>query len=205
MLLGWLDYPARGMFEAKSTDIAVVALFSSTALATSYAMQPFPNMKLIDVIVFTSAFTFGLPVGLSVAAISRFVYGTVNPYGVAGLPLLLVLVAAEFTYVFFGVLARKTIGRHQSQSHSWSSTDYVAFGALGGFSALVYDVATNAFTGLLAYPNFGPAQAMLLGLLTMNFPLPLGLIHEASNVFFFALLAPPLISAVQHVFRQRGR
>lgn len=188
-----------------SREVAIIALFSSASVATSYALYPLPNVKLMDLIIFTAAYCFGLPVGLSVAAISRLVYGTINPYGFAGLPLLLILVAAEEVYAVFGWLLSRFSRFEDATVPHRSLGKYVRLAAAGGFSALIFDVVTNAASGLLAYPNLDVVQAMLIGVLTMNFPLPLGVIHQASNTVLFAVVAPALIVAVQRVSDKRWK
>lgn len=192
------------MHSFGSREVAVIALLSSASVASSYAMYPLPNVKLMDVIVFVAAYCFGLPVGLSVATISRLVYGTINPYGFAGLPLLIILVAAEEVYAVFGWLLRKFNRIELTPGLRWSYGNYVLLAVAGGFSALIYDVVTNAATGLLAYPNLDPVQAILIGLLTMNFPIPMGVLHQVSNIVIFAAVAPVLIAAVQRVSNWRG-
>ncbi|MBI4257869.1 MAG: hypothetical protein HY619_02845 [Thaumarchaeota archaeon] len=186
-----------------SREIAVIALLSSASIASSYAMYPLPNVKLMDVIVFVAAYCFGLPVGLSVAAVSRLVYGTINPYGFAGFPLLIILVAAEEVYAVFGWFLRRFSRLERIPGVRGSYGNYVMLAVAGGFSALIYDIITNAATGLLAYPNLGPVQAILIGLLTMNFPIPMGVLHQVSNILIFAALAPALITTVQRVSNWR--
>lgn len=50
--------------------VAVVSVFTALALTTDYAMLPLPNVKLMDTIVFVSGMVFGLPVGISVGALT---------------------------------------------------------------------------------------------------------------------------------------
>jgi hypothetical protein len=52
---------------------------------------------------------------------------------------------------------------------------------------LAYDLITNAVSGLMAY------NSIWMGILTMNVPLPLGIMHEASNFVFFATTTPLLV------------
>jgi len=63
----------------------------------------------------------------------------------------------------------------------------LVFGSAGLFCTLVYDLLTNAVSGLLAY------NSVWIGWATMNFPIPLGIIHEASNFLFFASAIPILL------------
>jgi hypothetical protein len=64
---------------------------------------------------------------------------------------------------------------------------YLIFGVAGLFATLAYDIITNAASGLLAY------NSIWLGLITMNIPIPLGIIHAASNFVLFATITPLLL------------
>ena len=55
-----------------------------------------------------------------------------------------------------------------------------------------YDLITNAATGWVFYGS------PWLGLVTMNFPIPLGIIHEVSNALFFFIVVPLLIRVLRH-------
>ena len=72
----------------------------------------------------------------------------------------------------------------------------ILFGFTGLVGALAYDVFTNTATWFLQL--YGPGsnfvvllgQSFYVGLLTMNFPLPMGLMHQISDLFFFATVVP---------------
>src|SRR2546427_5596477 len=76
-----------------STKASLVAVFTGVSLGTNYALAAVPNVKVMDAIVFIAAFLFGLDVGLGVAFFSRLVYGYVNPWGQAGIDLLVFLIS----------------------------------------------------------------------------------------------------------------
>ena len=178
--------------------VALVAVLSAAAIGSSYVMYPLPNVKLMDVLVFATAFCFGFRSGVAVAGLTWLVYGSVNPYGSAGLPLLLVLIVGESAYAAFGAAAGRMFPV-ASFSLRRPPGGHVLLAAIGGVSALSYDLFTNAVSGLMAYPTLAPWDAVTLGLLTMNFPVPLGLMHQASNIVFFAAMGPPLIAALRRV------
>ena len=166
----------------------LIALVSALCVVTNYALLPFANMKLMDAIVFVSGFLFGPSFGASVAAIPWLIYGTLNPYGFS-FPTLISVILGEMIYALTGYLVSRRPDLFFG--NTWLSIQNIGSGVVGMASTLLYDLFTNAVVGWLFYGS------VLRGLLFMNFPLPLGIIHEVSNFFFFALLAPPVIHAVK--------
>ena len=164
---------------------ALIACLAALCIGTNYAMLPIPNVKLMDVIVFTTGLFFGIVPGAAVAAIAWMIYGTLNPLGFA-LPILLTVIPSEMIYALAGHLLRRT-ATGNPESNVMGLERIIAFGALGLFSTLAYDLITNAVSGLVTY------NSVWMGLLTMNVPLPLGIIHEASNFVFFATITPVLL------------
>ena len=164
---------------------ALIACLAALCIGTNYAMLPIPNVKLMDAIVFTTGLFFGIVPGAAVAAIAWLVYGTLNPLGFA-LPILLTVIPSEMIYALAGHLLRRTAAGNL-ESDVMGLERIIAFGALGLFSTLAYDLITNAVSGLVTY------NSVWMGLLTMNVPLPLGIIHEASNFVFFATMTPVLL------------
>jgi hypothetical protein len=59
---------------------------------------------------------------------------------------------------------------------------FFIYGTIGLLSTLVYDIITNAAVGALFYGS------ILYGLITMNFPFPMGIMHEFSNAVMFPSL-----------------
>ncbi len=148
-------------------------------------MLPLPNVNLMDAIVFTTSLFFGAVPGAAVATVSWLVYGTLNPFGLS-IPILATVIVCESVYVLAGHLFRGTpSGNPLSRVKGWERS--VLFGTVGVLSTLAYDVITNAVVGVVAY------NSVWIGLLTMNVPVPLGIIHEASNLVFFATVVPILL------------
>ena len=171
----------------KTRMIAVVASLSALSVATSYAMLPLPNIKLMDTIIFVAGFCFGAVPGIIVAFMTWLIYGTLNPLGLS-LPVLLTVMFAETIYALAGWILSTYMRKKPSSS---STEHFIMFGVAGLFMTLAYDLVTNAVCGWLFY------DSVWVGLLTMNFPVPMGLIHEASNLMFFGLVVPLLIRAVK--------
>lgn len=168
--------------------VVLVGLVSALCVVTNYALLPLLNIKLMDTIVFMSGFLFGTSFGISVAVIPWLIYGTLNPYGFS-FPTLVSVVLGEMVYAVAGYLVSRRPNAFYGRT--WLSVQNVGFGVVGLISTFIYDLLTNAVTGWLFYGS------ILIGLLTMNFPIPMGIIHEVSNFLFFALLAPPIIHTVK--------
>lgn len=173
--------------------IATVGLFSALSLATDYALLPFPNVKLMDAFVFVAAFCFGLRVGVPVAALTWLVYGTVNPLGPAGFPLILVLMLSETVYAGAAVLLRKRAGVLNGAGSLAERSLFL--GAVGAVTTFAYDFITNAVTGLIFY------DSVLLGL---GYGIGFALVHEVSNAVIFAFAIPPTVEAVRRVTVLKG-
>jgi hypothetical protein len=108
-----------------------------------------------------------------------------NPLGFSA-PILLVVIGAEMIYALVGSRLQRTSLSYPAKDYS-SVERYLIFGVAGLFATLAYDILTNAVSGLLAY------NSIWLGLITMNVPLPLGIIHAASNFVLFATITPLLL------------
>lgn len=169
--------------------VALIISLSALCVATNYAMIPLSNVKLMDAIVFTAGVAFGFVPGAAVAALSWLVYGTLNPLGFSA-PILAIVVLSEMIYSCGGQLIRRTQHRAQAGLNA-SVNGSVVFGAVGFFCTLAYDLSTNAVSGILSY------NSVWLGWATMNFPIPFGIIHEASNLFFFATVVPILLKVLK--------
>jgi hypothetical protein len=171
-----------------------VSLFTALAVATDYAMFPLANIKLMDTIVFVSGLVFGLDVGVSVGALTWLVYGSVNPLGSAGGPLLLILIASETVYAVLGSLARKVFSFEENGAPARS----LLWGCLGLIGAFAYDLVTIIVPTMLTGAPFVVAVASLAP------AIPFMLAHEISDFVFFAAVGPILVSATLKVIKSKG-
>ncbi len=174
--------------------IAIVSVFSALAVASNYAMFPLFQIKLMDSLVFVAAYLFGFRVGASVASITWLVYGSLNPLGAAGFPLLVILMAGEIVYAVSGAI----LGRIWNRSTTFGGggryfNHSLILGITGLFSAFTYDMFTNAVDGVLIYRS---VQGALIRIATGA---PFALIHEVADFLFFALAVPVLISSISRV------
>ena len=170
---------------------ALIAVFTATSLGTNYAMIDIPNVKLMDAFVFIAAFLFGLEVGLGSAVSIWMVYGFVNPYGQADFITLAFLVLGECFYALSGGLLRRTsIAQDLLGQSRRNPRVSLLFGMIGLQATFAYDVLTNFGTWIF---RAGSAyQALIIGMVTGA---PFAILHEGSNVVFFATVVPLAIVA----------
>ncbi|MGB9759133.1 MAG: hypothetical protein ACP5KW_03785 [Thermoproteota archaeon] len=167
--------------------LVFVALLVSLALATNYVLISVPNVKLMDFVTFLAGKTLGFAWGAATATLIWLVYGTINPYGFSA-SILPVLIVSEMSYCVAGSLVgNRFSGRSNKEK-------FFIYGIVGLLSTLIYDIATNAAVGILFYGS------IITGLITMNFPLPMGLIHELSNAIMFPSLSLALEPYVKFLF-----
>jgi hypothetical protein len=179
----------------KTQQLAVVATFTALSVASDLALADFPNVKLVDPIVFSVAFVFGFEMGAYVGVLSELLWGTMSPYGFGGY-IIPFLIAGEILFAFAGWAASR-IWRDGNQRLSARN---LYLGAVLALCAFLWDIETNAGTALLA---FWPSLT-LEGLLTTEvFGLPFMMAHEVSDLVSGTVLAPLIIFYASKVARPR--
>jgi hypothetical protein len=176
-----------------SRKVAAISMFTALAVATDYAMFPLANIKLMDSIVFVSALTFGLEIGVSVGALTWLVYGEVNPLGPDGGLLLLILIGSETVYAIFGYAVRRTF----DYDSVGVPTRSLLWGSLGLIGAFIYDVTTIITPTLISGSSLGVA------IFSLGPAAPFMVAHEISDFVFFAVAAPVLYAAIRRVVRRQ--
>jgi len=162
-------------------------------VGSNLLLADLPGVKLLDTLVFVSAFLFGFRVGGSVAVVSELAWSFISPWGVAGYitPL---LVLGELIYALAGWGA----------SRVWSG--YVRPGSMDGFfigavlaiCAFIWDIETNIGTAFIA---FGQTVTLEKIISTELLGTPFMLFHELSDFLLGAYLAPVVILLVPRVLR----
>jgi len=170
----------------QTIKIAVITCLVALSIGTNYALIGVWNVKLMDFIVFIGGFCFGPIVGVLIGLISWAVYGTLNPQGFV-LPILLATTFSETIYGIAGGLLRKAVDNLKGEW--WKAS--VFFASIGAILTVLYDVITNAVWGITVGPNI--IVAIVVGFI------PFGLVHVASNLFFFFFGTVPVISAINKV------
>jgi hypothetical protein len=180
-----------------SVKVSLIAVFTAISLGTNFAMIDIPNVKLMDSFIFIAAFVFGLEVGLGSAVSVWAVYGFASPYGVDDFVTLSFLITGECLYALSGwALNRAKVGEDLFKSGSYHLTRVGAVFGLVGFQAtFAYDVLTNFGSYFLRTSS--AYQALLVGMITGA---PFAILHEGSNLVFFATVVPLAIAS----FRRSG-
>ncbi len=177
--------------------ISVVALFSSLIIATDYALAPALNVKLMDTLVFSSAYSFGFRIGAYIAITSELVWSFVSPYGVAGY-MMPFLIGGEVLFALAGYAASRIWGSPKDLKEF--SEKNLFFGAILAICAFVWDFETNIGTGLLA------GARTLEGFLAWEISgIPFMIAHELSDFALGAVLAPIVIVYFYRVFGSSGK
>ncbi len=177
--------------------VSIVALFTSLSIATNYALAGLPNVKLEDTLVFCSAYSFGLKIGLYVAIASELVWGIISPYGFGGI-IIPFLVVGELLYALAGSFASKLWPEVTNGFHNES----LFFGAIIAICAFVWDTETNIATGLIMmWPHvtfLGLIGFEIAGAIFMVF-------HELGDFLIGSALAPIVILYFTRVFHDARR
>lgn len=162
--------------------IGVIAIMTAASLSTNYLLIGIANVKLMDLIVFTTGYVYGPFVGAIVGALTWLVYGTLNPYGFS-LPILAATMLGETLYgLAGGLMGRGGLGKDSL------TYDVVRFGVIGFLLTFFYDLFTNVISGLVV--GIPIPAALVAGI-------PFALIHELSNAFLFSLGVIPLLKTLR--------
>ena len=184
-------HTTASVLDRRSTKVMITAVFTALALATNYALIGIPNVKIMDTLVFIAAFFYGLRLGIGVATSIWLVYGFVNPNGVDTFLMLSFLMVGECFYALAGVALKKSfVARDIVRGTKEYQRVSIVFGLVGLLSTFAYDALTNFGswifrTGSL-YHDF--VFGNIIGV-------PFSVAHEASNVVFFATVAPAIVVA----------
>jgi hypothetical protein len=178
-----------------SRTVAVVATFSALIIGSDLALSPFYNVKLLDTLVFVSAYVFGFRVGAMVGVLSETIWSFISPVGMAG-PIAPFLIGGEILFALAGWGASKVWGREFRLMSPYS----LFIGATMAICAFVWDLETN-FASALFF--FWPWPTLNQFLFTSFNPLTIPFIvaHESSDFAFGVLLAPAFILLIPRAFR----
>ncbi|MGI0080783.1 MAG: hypothetical protein ACRECH_14320 [Nitrososphaerales archaeon] len=164
--------------------ISIVAIFTSLIIATDFGLAQFPNVKLEDTLIFSSAYAFGWKIGLGVAVLSELIWGIASPYGFGG-AVIPFLVVGETVYVAGGAIASRIWGREIKKI----SIQNFFFGAIVAICAFLFDIETNVFTSVV-----GTGHLTLIGALaTVATGAWFMVAHELADFVLGAYLAPVAI------------
>jgi len=179
----------------RATDVAVVAVFSASVVASDFALAPFVNFKLMDTMVFLVAFVFGFRQGAAVAVVSEAVWSVVSPWGPAG-AITPFLIGGELLFALAGWGASKLWGTERKVL----SPTAIFIGASLAICAFFWDFETNAASALIAnWPGLTLGEVFGYELSGFVFPIPLA--HELAD-FLLGMVAAPAALMMLPRFRK---
>lgn len=189
--IGWIIHPTM----RRSEVVAIVATFSALIVGSDFVLSPLYNVKLLDTLVFVSAYLFGFRTGAFVGIVSETVWSVVSPMGMAG-SIAPFLIVGEILFALAGWGASRVWG-----SRFKLVSFYPAFfGATMAICAFLWDLETNLAIALLQYwpsPTAGEYFFTAFGPMTIPFILA----HEVSDLTFGLVLAPLFIVLIPRVIR----
>ena len=130
-------------FQRQATRASIIGIMTAASIVSNYLLIGVFNVKLMDLIVFSSGFLFGTAVGASVGILTWLVYGTLNPYGFS-LPILISTSLMESLYGIVGGL----LGSNGTRRMGAGFTSNLKYGIVGFLLTFIYDLVTNIVYGL---------------------------------------------------------
>ncbi|HKW05581.1 MAG TPA: hypothetical protein VJN71_09810 [Nitrososphaerales archaeon] len=166
---------------ASLRSISIIGMFTSLIIATNFLLFQFPNIKLEDTLVFSSAYAFGWKIGVSVAILSELIWGITSPYGFGG-PIIPFLIAGEIIYAIAGALTSRVWGRIVNTR----SAQNLFLGTIIAICAFLFDIETNVFTSIVV-----TGRLTVIGVLaTIATGAWFMVTHELSDLILGTYLAP---------------
>ena len=100
--------------------LALIAILTSLAIGTNYAMISLTNIKLMDFIVFIGGFVLGPFWGGFMGMMCWLIYGTLNPFGFGGITLFATMLG-EALYGIVGGFLGKFISKsaYEERKQNW--------------------------------------------------------------------------------------
>ncbi|HMD79053.1 MAG TPA: hypothetical protein VKF39_03615 [Nitrososphaerales archaeon] len=176
-------------------EVALVPVLSALIVGSDFALAPYVDVKLLDVIVFSAAFLFGFRLGAVVAIVSEGAWSVVSPWGFAG-PIMPFLIAGELIFAATGWWASKV---WSDRSKVVQNSIFIA--ALMLICAFAWDVETNLATAFIAsWPS-----VTLPGILAWQISgIPFAFVHETADFVLGLLFAPAAILLIPRVMRGKS-
>jgi hypothetical protein len=164
--------------------LTIMGLFSACGTALGFAFAPIPNLEFVTASNFIAGACLGVWEGFAVGVISESLYSLFNPFGFAGIPLLLAqVIGMGFAGALGGLVRRKTL--------SIRGIGLVTLGASGFAATVFFDFITTV--------SFLPVIGLSAGafLKSLWFGLPFYAMHIISNTVVFLTVVPAVLSIFQ--------
>jgi hypothetical protein len=178
---------------ADARKLALVPVLSALIVGSDFALAPYPDVKLLDVIVFSAAFVYGFRLGAVVAVISEGAWSVVSPWGYAG-TFAPFLIGGELLFAAAGWWASKI----------WSDRSKIAqnsvfIAAMMLVCAFAWDFETNLASALVAS---WPGTTLSTILAWQVTGIPFAVVHELADFMLGLLFAPAAIILIPRAARR---
>jgi uncharacterized membrane protein len=174
--------------------VALIPVLSALIVGSDFALAPYPDVKLLDIVVFLAAFLFGFRIGAVVAIVSEGAWSFVSPWGIAGL-LMPFLIGGELLFAAAGWWASKVWS-----DRSKVSQNSVFIAALMLICAFAWDFETNLAT---AFVMSWPTTTLPIVVAWQVSGIPFALTHEVVDFCLGLLFAPAAILMIPRVLGRR--
>ena len=185
-------------------EVLAPGMFVALILTSNFALADLPNVKFFDLLVFVAGYALGFRRGATVAVVAMLAYEVANPWGPAGMALLLTKVGAEVVYAVAGAAARRLV-RPERVVLGPSRLSLLLVAAAVG-STLAYDLVTNLYTGWFWGSIAGGTEyARWIGVALVGPGALLFMaLHIGSNAALFPVFGPLLIKGADRVKQSLG-
>ncbi|MCK4484931.1 MAG: hypothetical protein KAU89_08900 [Candidatus Thorarchaeota archaeon] len=177
----------RARYSMKpSQRVSITSIMTALALVGNYSLVGIPNVELGSTILFTTAFVFGFPMGVTCVLLMSIIYASFNPWG----PFVPHIWLTQVIGWLFMVAVGAIMGNRVTENSSGEPQRQELAG-VGAFVTVFYDLITTLG---YSWAFSVPYSVALISLL------PFMIIHVVSNTLIFAAVTPRINSILQTQF-----
>ena len=178
-----MEIPESKYAVSKSKRVSITAIMTALAIVGNYSLVTVPNVELGSIVLFVTAYVFGMQMAVTSTLIMSIIYGSINPWG-AFIPEIWFAQVVGWLFVV-------TTGALLGNSDPTSTLDRPSgkvIGGVGAFVTLFFDLVTTiAYSWVFGVP-------FVLALITGAFFIG---VHVLSNAILFGLAIPSLVPALR--------
>jgi len=177
----------RARYSMKpSRRVSITSIMTALALIGNYSLVAIPNVELGSIILFTTAFVFGFPMGVTCVLLMSIIYASFNPWG----PFIPQIWLTQVIGWLFMVAVGAIMGNRASENSSGKPQRQELAG-VGAFVTVFFDLITT-----LGY-SWAFDVPYLVALISL---LPFMVIHVVSNTLLFAAVTLGINSILKTQF-----
>ncbi|MFW9907078.1 MAG: ECF transporter S component [Candidatus Thorarchaeota archaeon] len=177
----------RGRLTTGSTRwVAITATMTALAIVGNYSVVFIPNVEFGTIVLFLTAYIFGLQMAFWSTLITSIVFGTLNPWG-GFIPSIWLSQVIGWIYV---VIAGSIVGQPRKSVYKELFSP-IEIGCIGLVVTAIFDFVTNIGYSLTFSVPF---------LIALVAGLPFMIVHVVSNAILFASVVPRLHRVISEQF-----